>query len=308
VDEGDEVRQGSALMELWNEDLKARLDLAESEVRTFAAVETEACLGAELAARDAARLSALHEQRIIDEAAVDRATAERDRAQAACTAARARNEEGAARVAAANAALAQTRLVAPFDGVIARLNAELGEVVTPSPPGIPTVPAVDLIEPGCLYVVAPIDEVDAPLVRIGDEARVTLDAFPDRIFAGVVRRVAPFVLEREKQARTVDVEVDLLHAGETVSLLPGYSADVEILLDWSDEALRVPTEAVVEDGRVLVFSGGELAAKDFEPGLSNWKYTQVLSGLSEGERVVVSLDRDGVETGARAVEESSVER
>ena len=58
-------------------------------------------------------------------------------------------------------------LTAPFDGVVAEVNAELGEYVTPSPPGIPTPPAVDLIDDRCLYVTAPIDEVDAPEIRTG---------------------------------------------------------------------------------------------------------------------------------------------
>ena len=62
-------------------------------------------------------------------------------------------------------------------------------------------------------------------------ARITLDAFGKRTFDGRVRRIAPYVTDREKQARTVDVEVEFISPPDDVQLLPGYSADVEILLD-----------------------------------------------------------------------------
>ena len=89
-----------------------------------------------------------------------------------------------AQVEVATARLERTLLRAPFDGVIAEINGELGEFVTPSPVGIPTPPTVDLIDSTCLYISAPIDEVDAPAVRIGQQALITMDAFPGRKFPG----------------------------------------------------------------------------------------------------------------------------
>lgn len=93
------------------------------------------------------------------------------------------------RIAAASlemnrALLAQTRLHAPFAGIVAEINGEVGEYVTPSPPGIPMPPAVDLIDYSCLYVRAPIDEVDAGRLQTGLRARITLDAFGGRHFEG----------------------------------------------------------------------------------------------------------------------------
>jgi HlyD family secretion protein len=80
--------------------------------------------------------------------------------------------------------LEKTRLIAPFDGVIAQINGELNEYLTPSPPGIATLPAVDLIDNSCFYVEAPIDEVDAPSIRLGMSARVSLDSYGKRRFEG----------------------------------------------------------------------------------------------------------------------------
>ncbi|PIQ40119.1 MAG: efflux transporter periplasmic adaptor subunit, partial [Thalassolituus sp. CG17_big_fil_post_rev_8_21_14_2_50_53_8] len=81
-----------------------------------------------------------------------------------------------ASVAVQQARLAQTQLRAPFAGIVAEVNGEVGEYATPSPPGVATPPAIDLIDERCLYVRAPIDEVDASVIRVGMDARVTLDA------------------------------------------------------------------------------------------------------------------------------------
>ena len=81
--------------------------------------------------------------------------------------------------ARARAALDKTRLTAPFGGTVAEINGELGEFVTPSPIGVPTPPAVDLIDTTSLYVSAPIDEVDAPDIRADMAAHISLDAFRD---------------------------------------------------------------------------------------------------------------------------------
>jgi HlyD family secretion protein len=200
----------------------------------------------------------------------------------------------------------RTLLRAPFPGVVAEVNGELGEFITPSPPGIPTPPAVDLIDDSCLYISAPIDEVDAPGIRVGMPVCVALDAFPGRRCSGRVRRIAPYVLDREKQSRTVEVEVDLAVAEELEGLLAGYSADVEIVREQRDGVLRVPSAALLEGDRVLVYGEGDarLESRTVEAGLSNWEYTEVRSGLAAGERVVTSVGREGVEAGALAVPET----
>jgi HlyD family secretion protein len=174
--------------------------------------------------------------------------------------------------------------------------------VTPSPPGIPTPPAVDLIDYSCLYVTAPIDEVDAPAIRLNMPARITVDAFSQRKFAAHVRRIAPYALDREKQARTVDVEVEFNNPKEAEVLLVGYSADVEIVLEARGDVLRIPTAALREGNRVLVYreSDGRLEERVIETGLSNWERTEVRSGLQAGDLVVVSLEKTGVKAGAKA--------
>ena len=307
VREGDKVDQGQILMVIWNEDLKARVQLAASEELAAGARVQEACLNAEVAQREAERQQRLASKRLVSEEIVDRATTEAKAREAGCQAARAAREVSRASTAASRADLARTVLRAPFDGIVAEVNAELGEFVTPSPPGIPTPPALDLIDYPCLYVTAPIDEVDAPAIRTGMPACVSLDAFPERRCQARVRRIAPYVLDVEKQARTVEVEVEFASEKDSDGLLPGYTADVEVVLERHDNVLRVPTETVLEESRVLVYreADGTLESRQFEAGISNWRYTEVLSGLDEGERVVVSVDREGVEAGIEVTPESA---
>jgi len=310
VKEGDRVEAGAVLLELWNDDLRAALTLAERQAEAAVARAEEACVTAEVAERDAERSRKLLRQGVATEGNADRAGGEAVARRAACAAATAATQVSAAQVAVARANLEHTVLRAPFAGTVAEVNGEVGEFVTPSPIGVPTLPAVDLIDNRCLYITAPIDEVDAPAVRQGLPVRVSLDAFPGKRFPGTVSRVAPYVLDLEKQARTVDVEVELTAPKDLQRLLPGYSADVEIVLDARDGVLRVPAQAVLEGHRVLVFRPvegeiGELASRAFEPGLSNWQFIEVRSGLEEGERVVLSVDREGVAAGVRVVPEAA---
>ena len=217
---------------------------------------------------------------------------------AACQAAEDSARVEAARIEVTEAALERTRLIAPFPGTIGEINGELGEFVTPSPVGIPTPPTVDLIDARCLYISAPIDEVDAPAVREGLPARISLDAFADRTFSGRVRRVAPYVLDVEKQARTVEIEAEIDDPDKS-ALLPGYSADVEVMLANEANAVRIPTSIIVDDNQVYVYeeASGRIELREIETGISNWEYTAVTAGLRAGDRVVSSIDRDGVADG-----------
>ncbi|MCK6370730.1 MAG: efflux RND transporter periplasmic adaptor subunit [Gammaproteobacteria bacterium] len=304
VREGDVVRKGDTLLELWNEDLRAQLELQERDRVAAQARVKEVCVTAEVAAAEARRATRLREQKLIAEELAERAVGEAEARAAACAAAGENARVAAARVEVARASLDRTILRAPFDGIVAEINGELGEFVTPSPVGIPTPPTVDIVDTTCLYISAPIDEVDAPAVRAGQKALISLDAFPGRKFPGVVRRVAPYVLDTEKQARTVEVEAEIENP-QASNLLPGYSADVEVILDIREDVLRIPTPALIDGARVLVLDerAGVLRQREVVTGVSSWEYTEVLEGLEAGDLVVLSVDREGVGDGVRAERE-----
>jgi HlyD family secretion protein len=301
VKKGDAVKRDQLLLELWNEDTRAQITLAERDVVASQARAEEACVAASVARREANRYASMLERKLVAVDTAERSKGDADSREAACRAATQNTLVSRSRVDAARAALDRTQLRAPFDGVVAEINGELGEFVTPSPIGIATPPAVDVVDTSCIYVTAPIDEVDAPRIREGMPARVTLDAFRDKRFPAHVRRVAPYVLEVEKQARTVEIEAEL-DTRDDRSLLPGYSADVEVILDERADVVRVPTRAVLEGKRVYVFdaAAGVVQIRAVTTGLSNWEFTEIVSGLAVGDQVVTTVDRDRLADGVAA--------
>jgi len=305
VKKGQRVATGDLLLELWNDDFAARERVAREQLATARARVAEACQLAAAAKSEAQRARELRSQNFVSEQAVIRAEAEAQSRAATCAAAGTGVAEAQARVTAARADTERTVLRAPFAGIVAEINGEIGEYLTPSPPGIPTLPAIDLIDDSCIYVTAPIDEVDAAQLKVGMKGRITLDAYRGRHFTGHVRRIAPYVLALEKQARTVEVEVEFDDPGEAKHLLIGYSADIEVVVESRDKVLRIPTSALMPNNRVLLLTAaGTLEEKKLEIGLTNWEFTEVKAGLAQGDRVVTSLDREGVKAGARAVVEA----
>ena len=302
VKEGDRVAAGQLLLEIWNDDLQAQVSLARHEYQATIALARQACIIAEVEKREARRLRTLRKNNMVSEERVDQADSEAQAQLAACEAANTSIKVSQSKIDVVEAQLARTRLIAPFNGRIAEVNGELGEFLTPSPVGVATLPAIDLIDYSCIYVSAPIDEVDAPHIRPQMPARISLDAFAGKTFDGTVRRVADYVLDREKQSRTVEIEVEFSNIEDTKNMLPGYSADAEVILDRRDKVLRIPTMALFEGTKVLIFNPDErLELRRIKTGLSNWSYTEVLEGLVAGEQIVISIEREGVEDGARAV-------
>ena len=303
IKEGDRVKKGELLLQLWNDDLTAQAVLAEREVGSARSRSRSACLRAEVAQRDADRLLKLRKSDVVSEERTDNSVSRAAALKAECQAARTEVGVSKARLAVIKANLDRTRLEAPFDGVIAEINVELYEYVTPSPVGVATVPAVDIIDNDCFYVTAPIDEVDAADIREGMPARVTMDAFSGQSFEGKVRRIADYVLDIEKQARTVDVEVTFNNPGNIANLLAGYSADIEVILDVRQDVLRLPTEAVMEGRRVYVFlpEQGKVVSRSIKIGLSNWDTTELIEGVGPDDMVVVNVDNPDLKDGADAV-------
>ncbi|MCX7239886.1 MAG: efflux RND transporter periplasmic adaptor subunit [Burkholderiales bacterium] len=306
VKEGDKVKKGQLLMKLWNDDQQAQSTLALTQVETARKRVTEACTVAANAEREAERQSALFQQGFVSGSRDEQARADAQARRAGCDAAKADVAQAQARVAATRVEQSRTVLYAPFAGTVAKIVGELGEYSTPSPPGVPTPPAIDLIDDTCLYVRAPMDEVDAPKIAPGQSVRISFDALPKQSFAGKVKRVAPYVSAVEKQARTVDIDATLNADQTTPHLLVGYSANVEVVLAVRENVVRVPTSALQEGAKVLVAGAdGTLQQRALKTGLANWEFTEVLEGLSAGDRVVTSLEREGVKPGVLFVADNT---
>jgi HlyD family secretion protein len=289
--EGATFRAGDVLVEMDSDAARLRRDLARQDLETARHATAQARAAAALAARDWERAQPLAEQGLLSPGERDAAATRRDEAEAALAAGRSREESAAAALGIAEKTLRQMRIVAPFDGVVSQRFVEVGETV------IPGQAALEVLNPRRLYVSAPLDEMDIARVRVGLPARVSLDPYPGRQWRGTVSRVAPFVNDVVQQNRTLEVEVELELDPTAPVPKPGTSADVEIILDRREGVLRIPTFSLIDGRRVLAIERGRTVSRDVEVGLRNWEWTEVTTGIREGEMVVTSLDQQGVKAG-----------
>ncbi|MFM5712388.1 efflux RND transporter periplasmic adaptor subunit [Aeromonas allosaccharophila] len=285
VKAGDRVAQGDLLLALWSDDIRADLARARAQQALGKTQREERCSEAAYYEREANRLATLLAKNLTSRTLAEQAQNLADTRRYICRASRQQERVDEAQVAQVEARLSERRLQAPFAGVVAEVNSKLGEYMTPSPPGVAMPPVIDLIDDNCLYVSAPIDEVDAARLKVGQSARVLLDAMPGRDFAATVTRIAPYVKELEKQARTVEVEAALTALPTDVPLLIGYSADLEVEVTRATNVLRVAASSRADDGSVLRLEGDRLVRVVPRWGVENWNWIEVAEGLAAGDRL-----------------------
>lgn len=294
---GEWVKRDEVIVRLNDATPRAQLMLAQESLRVADAARREACIARDRALRELNRKRNLAKGKIISEDLLDALESAHEAADAACIAVTAERDKAKAAILAAEADLDKFAIRAPFDGVIAEMTAEVGEWITPSPPLLTAPSVVDIIDPTSVYVSAPMDEVDSGSIRTGQRVKITVDSHPGSVFEGRVHRVAPYVLAVEAQNRTVEVEAEFEDSELARSLLAGTSADVEVVLEVHENVLRIPTSALREGRSVLLPEDGVLVEREIGIGLKNWDFAEVTSGLSEGDQVVVSLDRVEVQPG-----------
>jgi HlyD family secretion protein len=300
VDRGARVKRGDVLLRLDAATQSAELALAQRAQAVAEANQTRACVAADRARRELERNRTLAAEGLVSVDVLDGLDSAFQMASAECDVARAEVLRAQAAVDVARAELDKTALRAPFDAIIAEVPVEVGEWTTPSVPLLAAPDVVEAIDPSSIYVSAPMDEVDSARLSPGLPVRVTVDSHPGQSYPGKIVLVAPYVKDLEQQNRTVEIEVELDDRDFAATLLPGTSADVEVVLEVRDDVLRVPAYALQEGGRVLVLEQGRLVERTLVAGRRNWDFVEVESGLSAGELVVTSLDRPEIKAGALA--------
>ena len=182
---------------------------------------------------------------------------------------------------AARARLDETRLTAPFAGVVLDVTPRPGENVGA---GAPLALLADVTRQ---HIEADVEEVDAPLVQAGQLAEVRLDAFPGQTLAATVTRLAPAATTRQG-ATSYTAWLDL--APTDLALKPGMAAIVRIATQTKPDALLVPARAVQNVGRqkiVRVVRDGRPLEVEVTTGLSDRQQVEILDGLREGDLVLV---------------------
>jgi HlyD family secretion protein len=188
--------------------------------------------------------------------------------------------------------LAYTTIQAPMDGVILSRDVEMGDAVS-SILVLGSTATLVMTEGDTseVYVQGKVDEADIAHVYLGQPARIKVESFRDRLFYGKVTKIAPMGVEKDN-VTTFEVRVSINNPGG--ELKANMTANAEILLDEHKGVLTVPENAVIYDNQknasVQVPDKGQ---KDgarkvaVKVGLSNGSVTEVLSGLKEGDQVVL---------------------
>jgi RND family efflux transporter MFP subunit len=185
----------------------------------------------------------------------------------------------------------------PLSGVVTSVPVKIGDTAARG-----TLMA-SVVSTDSLYIEAFIDEADIAKVSKGQRVYVSMDAYPDRIFEGEVYMISPIVLGGKQEARTFEVRVKFKEKGITIK--PGMSADVEIMVDSVKDKLVVPSQAIIErsGGKFVFVKRGSIARViPVKTGLYNWNLTEIVSGLKEGDIVATNPDTPGLEDGARVKE------
>lgn len=269
VDRGDLVKKGQLLALVRPAELADQLTAAKSSV-------AQAQASAALAKSNLERAQALAPKGLVSQQELQNATT-------AAAASEAQLQSAQAQLGVVATRLGETRLEAPFDGVVLTRRLDAGALVSAGSSVVLTVARVDVVR-----VFVAVNERQAPQLKLGQLARVRFDAFPGRDFEGKVERLAPGF---DPLTRTLDAEVHLPNAERL--LKPGMYGRAALELDRHPNALVLPVEALqLSGGRSFVFvlDGEVVRRREVRTGeaLSDGgaESLEVISGLEAGTTVV----------------------
>jgi len=325
VEEGDRVETGALLVELDHAEVDAQVKLSEANLKAGNYGLTQAQLGAGIgkevaetrvkqaqaqydqALKDYESLKPLAEKAIpqmeFDKAKLALEVAKQTLASALASQrenlvrdeevgmAEAQIEQLRAAVDVAKAARDKAFVKAPFSGVIAKVFSDEGEAVSMG------MPLVQLVDPSKCYVEAPFDEANAAEIRLGQKARINLDAYRGEDFTGVVEFISPVVSINPDLSRTLNVRIRVAEDAE--KFLAGMSADVILLVQEKDDVVFAPSEALIRQEYAYVIEDGRAVRRDLTLGIGNWNTTEIVSGLVEGDQLITSISLTGLEDGVR---------
>jgi HlyD family secretion protein len=278
VEEGDRVKKGQIIARLEDGDVQAALLKARADLQYAIADSLDA-------AKTLARQQTLMASGLTSQADLDLAGATFNRVRASILGAR-------ANVDAAEVAVENTRIRAPFDGTVLTKNADVGEVVAPFAASADSRGAVvTMADMNSLEVEADVAESNITRVKIGQPCEIVLDAYPDKRYQGFVHKIVPTA---DRAKATVLTKVRFREKDERV--LPEMSAKITFLDKELDEksasappALTVPGSSVVtRDGsqRVFLVRDGKVTGRTVRTGKRMGDRVEITEGLSAGDRIV----------------------
>jgi HlyD family secretion protein len=307
VEEGDRVKKGQFLLQI--DPVSPRANARSNELgRAALARELESARAqAELAAADLKRAQGNFEAGIVPAADLERARTTAATTEASVRALERRVEQAGASLESAQDLVAKTTVRSPMDGIVTARRVEEGEVAVI---GIQNSPGTVLLQISDMSVVETeleVDETSIPAVKVGQQARVRIDAYPNRTFEGVVTEVGSSPIQRTTGAATQNEAIKFLVKVQVQDppegIKPGLSVQADVLTGFRAGALTVPIQALVlrdeevkpgekragprrEVEGVYVVDGGKVAFREIQTGLLGEMSMEVTDGVKEGESIV----------------------
>jgi HlyD family secretion protein len=247
VKEGDPVKKGQLLLQLDDTQYRSAHAQAVAAQSSAKARVREAESALRVSDANYTRQKALFEQKLLSQAEWDAATNTHEGARAALATAQEEVTRSSAAAVGAADNLGKCRFVAPFDGVLSALNVEKGEIVitgTMNNPGTQIMTVSDLSR---MLVRAEVDETDVVDMKLGQKAKISVDAFPDTTFTGTVTEIGNTA--KRSAISTVEgqtnFEVKVAFDDNVPEVRPGMTADVDIETATHEQTLAVPIQAVI---------------------------------------------------------------
>jgi len=247
VKEGDPVKKGQLLLQL--DDTQYRADYAQAKAALASANARRHEADAALRVSEATfvRQQSLWEQKLLSPSEWDAAQQAHEGARSAAATAAEEVSRSQAQVQGAEDRYRKTRFEAPFDGVVSALNVEAGEIVITGTMNNPGTQILTVSDMSRMLVRADVDETDVVDVRVGQKAKITVDALPDTSFVGTVTEVGN-TAKRSALSNVegqINFEVKVVFDQTVPAVRPGMTADVEIETATHPQTSAVPIQAVV---------------------------------------------------------------
>jgi HlyD family secretion protein len=298
VREGDRVDKGDFLLQIDQAQLAATAQGAAASLEALFHDRDAARAAAVAAERDFERAQRSFEEELIPESDLDSARAAVDSAAARVEAIEQRIAEARANLAGARDTLSKTKIVAPMSGVVTRLPVEEGEVAVIGTMNNPGTVLLTISDMSVVEAVMEVDETDIPRVELGHRAEVTIDAYDDRVFAGLVTEVASSPIETAA-TEAINFEVKIQLGDPPPTVRPGFSCSADIITDTREEAVAAPIQSLVVRDDPEGGAGGEeegvylydeatstVRFAAVETGITGDTEVEVLSGIAAGDVVV----------------------
>ncbi len=302
VREGDVVKKDDFLLQIDQKQLAATARSADAALQAVFSDRDASKAMAIAADQDYQRALKNFDQKIIPRADLDRAQSARDSARANVMALEQRISQARENLNAARDTLSKTTMRAPISGVVTALPVEEGEVAVIGTMNNAGTVLMTIADMSVVEAVMEVDETDVPSVKVGQRATVTIDAYPNKTFPGLVTEVASSPIKVNGVAGTtqaVNFEVKIQVENPPPGIRPGFSASADIITGTRPKALAIPIQALVvrekpgktvgkpqdEEG-VFAVQNGTVKFETVKTGLSGDSAIELVSGGKEGQQIV----------------------